>query len=460
MHHAHPPLQFIPPNFNPLVARIFKELLPIALRIRVRPWLPAGIDRVETANIEILVDLYRQFQAGKIRFLMAFRHPQVDDPLSMAYVVTRLVPQSARQQGISLQHPIHSHFLYDRGMTIWAGDELGWLFSRLGGSPIYRGKKLDWSGMRAARELLLNGRFPLAVAPEGATNGRNTIVSPLEPGVAQLAFWCVEDLLEANRSERVYLVPIALEYRYPNPPWERLDWLLSRLETDVGLSVQPIASGPNRERRFGDRLLRLGEHLVTQMEQFYQRFYRQSFSNLPPNSPLSERLQALLDAVLQVSEDYLGLSGKGTLAERCRWIENAGWNWIYREDLTDFSALSPLDRGLADWVAQETELRMAHMRLVESFVAVSGRCELETLNFESLSEIALILFDAIARLQGQTPPRRPRLGWRSSKVTVGQPICVSDRWPQYQKGRRAAKDAVADLTRESKVALEKMILNS
>ncbi|MDY7015830.1 MAG: 1-acyl-sn-glycerol-3-phosphate acyltransferase, partial [Cyanobacteriota bacterium] len=173
MQHAHPPLEFIPPNFNPLVFHIASVLLPIALRVRFRPWLPAGIEHVETVNVEVLVDLYRQFQAEKIRLLLAFRHTQVDDPLSTAYLLTRAVPQAARQQGIFLQHPTHTHFLYDRGMTIWAGDGLGWFFSRLGGIPIHRGKKLDWSGMRAAREVLLQGRFPLSVAPEGATNGRD-----------------------------------------------------------------------------------------------------------------------------------------------------------------------------------------------------------------------------------------------------------------------------------------------
>ncbi|MDY6784737.1 MAG: 1-acyl-sn-glycerol-3-phosphate acyltransferase [Cyanobacteriota bacterium] len=456
MSHVRPPLQFIPSNFNPLVFYATRALLPLLLRVRLRPWLPVGIDRVETANVETLVDLYRQFQGSKIRLLIAFRHPQVDDPFSMFHLVTRAVPQIARQQGKPLQNLAHSHFIYDRGMTIWAGDWLGWYFSGLGGSPIHRGKKLDWSGMRAARDLLLNGRFPLSVAPEGATNGRNAFVSPLEPGVAQLAFWCVEDLFEANRNETVVLVPIALEYRYRNPPWHRLDKLLSQLEKDVGLPVEAIASGGDGEKGFAHRLLRLGEQFATQMEQFYTRFYRRSLAS-SPDSSLSERLKALLDASLQVSEEYLGLSGKGTVVERCRWIENAGWNWTYREELKDLSTISPLERGLADWVARETELRVAHMRLVEGFVAVSGSCEGEKIGFESLSEIALILFDAIARLKGKTPPRRPRLGWRSSKVTVGQPICVSDRWPQYQKGRRAAKGAIADLTRELQEALEKMI---
>jgi len=38
------------------------------------------------------------------------------------------------------------------------------------------------------RDLFANGKLPMTVAPEGATNGHSEIVSPLERGVAQLGF--------------------------------------------------------------------------------------------------------------------------------------------------------------------------------------------------------------------------------------------------------------------------------
>lgn len=133
IHQVQPKLKFIPPAFNPLVLQLSHWSLPILLRFRTRSWLPAVITRIETENVECLVNLYRQFQAGKIRFLMAFRHVEVDDPLCGMYLLSRTVPKVARQQGVSLQYPIHTHFLYDRGMPLWGGAWLGWLLSRLGG---------------------------------------------------------------------------------------------------------------------------------------------------------------------------------------------------------------------------------------------------------------------------------------------------------------------------------------
>ena len=83
---------------------------------------------------------------------------------------------------------------------------------------------------------------------------------------------------------------------------------------------------------------------------------------------LSERLHNLLDTALRVAEEFFDLKPKGTLIDRCRRLEQAGWDHIYR--LKPQS--STVQRGLADLVAEEASLRIWHMRIVESFVAVTG----------------------------------------------------------------------------------------
>lgn len=468
MQHAQSRLEFIPQRFNPVVLRLAQWLLPILLRFRLRPWLPAGISRIQVKNAEILAELYQQFQAGKVRFLMAFRHPEVDDPLCMLYLLSRAVPRVARQQGISLQYPIHSHFIYERGMLLWAGDWLGWFFSNLGGTPIRRGKRLDKLGIQNARNLFANAKMPIAVAPEGATNGHSGIVSPLEPGVAQFGFWCVEDLHKASRSEEVLIVPIALQYSYVKPPWAKLDWLLSKLEADCGLPVKTIGRSEtaNPEEIHYPRLLRLAEHLLTEMEGFYQRFYHQHLAAIDheleargnANEILMARLHRLQDTALKVAEQYFKLQPQGNFIDRCRRLEEAGWSYIYREDVSDINALPPFQRGLADWVAAEAELRMRHMRLVETFVAVTGTYVKEKPTPERFAETALLIFDMMARTRNNTKlPGRPRLGWRQALITVGQPISVTERWAKSQSDRRAVRVGVTELTKELHQALEQLI---
>lgn len=465
MRRAQPKLDFIPPTFNPYILRLVHWSLPILQRFRLQPWLPAGISQIKTINEETLVKLYHQFQIGKIRLILAFRHCEVDDPLSGLYLLSRGIPQIARQQGIPLKFPIHSHFMYDRGMTIWAGDWLGWLFAQMGGIPVQRGKALDWKAIKKTRELMINGQFPLVVAPEGATNGHSEIISPLEPGVAQLAFWGVEDLAKANRIEKVIVIPINIQYHYLNPQWSKLDRLLRNLEVDCGLSTEAVDIPQTEEpaKLYYPRLLRLGEYLLSEMEEFYRCFYHRHLHDLAsdsisPAEIFKLRIEQLLDVSLEVGEEYFGLKKRGSIIERCRRLEEAGWNYIYRQDKTKFKNLSPVQLGLADWIAAEAESRMLHMRLVESFVAVTGSYVQEKPCFERFAEISLILFDAIARIKGTKNPRRPRLGWRKATVTIGESINVSDRATVYRENRQGAKQAVTQLTQDLYTALQEMIV--
>ena len=461
-----PPLEFIPAAFDPFVLKGVQLLLPFWLQFRV------GITSVRGNNLDSLVELYRQFQSGKVRFLLAFRHSSANDPFCMASLLWQMVPREARRQGISLQRPLHSYFIYDRGIPLWAGRWVGWLYSRLGGIPIHRGK-VDRLSLRSTRNLFANGSLPLAAAPEGATNGHNEVVSPLEPGIAQLGFWCVEDLRKAERCEQVLIVPVGIQYHYVKAPWKALEKLLSNLEADCGL---PVAETPERlvgtkasicgrEAACYRRVYRLGEYLLSSMEEFYSRFYHQTLpavstraaTNNTGSQDFTARLQALLDAALNVAEQYFHLQPQGSTIERCRRLEQAGWDYIYREDLKSMGVLPPLKRGLADWIAAEADLRMWHMRLVESFVAVTGKYVQEKPTVERFAETTLLMWDMITRIKGGNPFQRPHLGKQWVQVTVGQPLSVSDRWETYQTNRRSAKQAVTRLTQDLQIALEAMI---
>ncbi len=332
--------------------------------------------------------------------------------------------------------------------------------------PVRRGRRLDRQAIQTARELFANGQFPISVAPEGGTNGHSGIVSPLEPGVAQMSFWCAEDLQKANRSETVVIVPIAIQYAYVKPPWSKLDQLLNKLEADSGLPIKEIQQSAIADQTeiYYQRICRLAEYLMTEMEEFYRRFYHQDLPKTissdefaSPNQVLIARLHRLLDKSLQVAEQYFGLQSQGNFIDRCRRLEDAGWNYIYREDLPDINALPPFKRGLADWIAEEADLRMRHMRLVESFVAVTATYIQAQPTAERFAETALLMFDMFSRIQDTTLPGRPRLGLRQAQITVGEPISVTERFRSSQGDRHAAKQAVSELTKDLQTALERMI---
>jgi hypothetical protein len=456
MYQAQPPLEFIPPALNPLLLRFVHLFLPDWIRWKT------PISQIEAENVEVLLDLYQQFQEGKIRFMLAFRHPKTEDPLCLAYLFSQLVPKVARQRGVQLQHPIHAHFIYDRGIPLWAGKHIGWLASHLGGTPIQRGKA-DWTGLRSARDLYINGKFPMAAAPEGATNGLSEIVSPLEPGIAQMGFWCAEDLQKAKRDEKVLILPIGIKYSYVNQPWDNIANLLTELEAASGLSVN--STNNNSFDVLYPRLLTLAEHLLSIMEQFYTRFYHQTLPDekitngeiTDRNEALAYRLQAVMNISLFIAEQYFDLSSRGNWTDRCRRVEQAGWNYIFREDFKDIKSLSPIEKSLGDRIAEEAYFRMWHMRLVESFVAVSGIYIREQPTVERFAETTLILWDMVNKIKGNNPLPRPQLGKQQVKITVGTPISVSERYSGYKSSRVAGRQAVSELTSDLQQVLEDLV---
>ena len=455
---AQPPLDFLPPAFNPQVMWAVKTLLPSWMRWK------SSIRSLEVSGAETLVNLFHEFQDGKVRFLIAFRHPSPDDAYCLMNLLWHELPQVARTIGKPLAKTPHAHFVYDRGIPLWAGKGVGWLYSQLGGTPIQRGK-VDRRGLKSVRQLFREGAFPMAAAPEGANNGHTEVISPFEPGIAQFGFWCVEDILKAHRSETVLIVPLGIQYKYRHAPWDRLAALLTVLEQEIGLpeAVSDVShlteswDSATPARELYPRLVQLGMRLLALMETYYADFYQASFEepkNPQGDTDIAFRLNRLLDTALQVAEGFFHLSAKGTVIDRCRRIEQAGWDWIYREELRDQEHLSAVERGLADRVAEEAALRMWHMRLVESFVAVTGKYVNQRPTVERFAETLLLLRDTVVRIKGENPFPRPSLGDQAVYLSIGTPLSVSDRWTAYQQNRR---QAISDLTADLQYSMQSLI---
>jgi hypothetical protein len=319
---------------------------------------------------------------------------------------------------------------------------------------------------------LVNASFPIAAAPEGATNGHNEIISPLEPGIAQLGFWCAEDLKKGDRTEEVFIIPVGIQYFYITPPWAEIADLLTQLEIDCGIKT-PLFTENNTldEQKLYERLFNLGEEILGIMENFYRESYHQTLPDMEtlkttcnensdplqqtPNRLFSLRLQNLLNVALEVAEQYFQIPNKGSIVDRCRRVEQAGWDCIYREEFKSENYLSPIKHGLADRIAEEADLRMWHMRIVESFVAVTGHYVQEKLSAERFADTILLIWDLVTRIKGGNAFFRPQLGKQRAKIIIGEPISVTARFPEYKSNRR---QAVANVTQELQTCLEKIIM--
>jgi hypothetical protein len=276
--------------------------------------------------------------------------------------------------------------------------------------------------------------------------------------VAQLAFWTAEDLRKAGRHERMEVLPVGLQYGFSRPVWPAIEGLLRQLERQAGIGGDS-SGGMGQEGRYG-RLLALAERMLTLMERFYREAYHRPLPEAGPlpagdagQRDLAERLRRLLETALEVVEGSFGLQAHGDLASRCRRLEQAGWERIHPAGVS--VGRSALERGLADRLAEETERRLWHMRLVETFVAVSGTYVRDRPSPERFADTLLLLWDTQCRLLGGSPVDRPRLGPRQVWITIDTPITVEERLEAYRADRRRA---VAALTGELQRRLESLIL--
>jgi hypothetical protein len=274
------------------------------------------------------------------------------------------------------------------------------------------------------------------------------------------------------------VLPIGVQYRFSGNAWPAIEALLCQLERECGLAAHPAphpVPNPDPEALY-PRLFALAERMLTLMETFYRDSYHRDLpatptaaaataaapanAGAPPtsataataNQALAERLKRLLETALAEVEESLAIEPRGDLASRCRRLEQAAWDRLYLA-----APPTALERGLADRLAEETAQRLWHMRLVESFVAVSGDYVKERPSQERFADTLLLLWDTQARILGRDPGTRPRLGPRTALVSLGEAMAVTPLLDDYHRDRRRA---VARLTTDLQRQLEALIVPS
>ena len=443
-------LRFIPPAAKP-------KLFPVApLLSWVYVKLLLHIRRIEAHNIDRLVRLYRQLQDGSIRLIVAFRHPGEEDPGLVGHLLCSIVGREARHLGIPLRTPPRCHFLYGRDVPEWGGRYLEWFLPNTGGISVFPGK-YDSQSINTLRRYMTDKEHPIALAPEGQITYHAERVAALEPGTAQLAFWCLEDLRKQGRNEEVMIVPVCTSYHYRDSDWAGLEQTVRGMEAECGLPLleglalargssprQPDA--PSREKLYV-RVMRVARRLVEVAEGFYSRFYGASFpapADEGGTEALQERIRAVCDAALTAAESFFGLAPKGDLVSRVFAVRYAGLAWIFREDIEDLSRLPPLERVLADRIAAESWLRLRHMELVDVLEYIRADYLRPDSGIDRFVESVLNLRDVVNRLEGGNISGHKNPFKKTARIIVNEPIAVSPHWDAYRANRKRGVGEVTD----------------
>ena len=214
----------------------------------------------------------------------------------MVQLITRILPREARRRRQALGGLPHAHFLYGKGVTLWAGGGSAFLIPRIAGLPVVN-RRADTQALANVRRFLTEGPYPVALAPEGQVTYHNHL--PGSPGNRQRAAGRLVPggSGEAGAQRRGPGAAGGLRVPLPADQERLLEDLIARIARIGGLRAPE--PGPARER-----LLDLTEQLIVKIEGFYARFFGGG-----PAAPagLRERIERVCDAALRVPERFMGL---------------------------------------------------------------------------------------------------------------------------------------------------------
>jgi hypothetical protein len=381
-------------------------------------------------------------QEGRARFIIAFRHPSTDDGPLVMRLMCGIAAKEAARLGVRLSRAPKGYFLYGRDVPEWAGRWLAWFFPRTGAMSVFPGQ-VDSQSLTAIRRCLTEDPHPLAIAPEGQVTYHNEKVAALEPGTAQLGFWCAEDLRRQGRAEEVFILPVCFSYHYRESDWKGLAGLLARIERECGLP--PLPSAPDAKPYV--RVMRTVRYLLDRAEDHYARFYGVSFrqSGDEGAGALQRRVDALVEAALGEAERFFRVPPRGDWVQRVLAVRHAGLTWIHREDIASVDALPPLERALAGRVAAEAWLRLRHMELADVLEYVRLEYLSPDSGIDRYVESVTTLWDVVNRLEGGNISGRGTPFPRDARIEIAEPIPVSRFQESYKANRRRG---VAKLTEE------------
>jgi hypothetical protein len=162
---------------------------------------------------------------------------------------------------------------------------------------------MDLRAFRQAVDILVAGRYPLVIFPEGEVYHLNDRVTPFRYGAAAIAISAARRI-----GGPVNVVPTALKYHYLGDPTPALVETMNQLENCIHWR-------PQRSLPLAERIYRFAEGALAIKELEYV--------GRTSAGPLPERVAALRDLILQQLEDRYGASAKkSTPPERIKVLRH------------------------------------------------------------------------------------------------------------------------------------------
>lgn len=298
----------------------------------------------------------------------------------------------------------------------------GHVIRRVGAYSVVRGTS-DRASFRATRELLRQAGSKVVVFPEGEVYSQNDSLLPFHNGVFQLAFWAYEDLRKEGVTDPLYIVPVAIKYRFIDDVTSAIRASLTRLEAFTGATSDPAADDYTRLRRIGEAML----HSL-------EREYRLTPPADNATGDLTPRLNAIKEAILHRvgAASGVALPRGETLPERMRALIHVIETVTEEEPV----AATPYDTALKRHQRDRSRPLLADLRRLANWVAVYD-------GYVRADPTPERMVDTLTRLERECFGKERIGGPRRCILRLGEPVNLGDHWDAYQKSRRTTVTGVA-----------------
>jgi hypothetical protein len=397
-------------------------------------FLLCGVSKIVLRNGASLFDAFRRTLAGESRCIIAFRHPDGNEPQILAWFLLIKLRRLAARQGIRFARRPHGVFVYGYEVVRWGGWITRAILSHLGAMPIHHAK-MDSSGMARIYRAIVEGPYPLALAPEGQVSYTADSVPRLEPGVIRIGFGAAERLAKApGNPVPVEVLPVSFQFRFGARRESAVEKLLRQIEQYTGFPRKDA-----KKRKFCERLRICREHILEVNE---KRYGLESGSGLS----FEERLDLVIAAALEAAERILGHKAGGDLFTRMYHLRQICWDRLILPGMESLDHLSGVQRGVADLAAGEAWHAGRHLELVDFSWYFRRPLPEEGAPLHQRVEYVQNLWDFANRTMGGAFTGRKRIFPRKVIIRAAPPINLTGRLGDYKNDRKSAVDAaMADL---------------
>jgi hypothetical protein len=421
--------------------RVSKPLIPFfRIPARLYIFLFYGAARIVLRGETILFEAFRRAIAGESRCIVAFRHSAGGEPQLLSWYFLFRLKALAAKKGIRFARRPHAVFVYGYEVARWGGFLTRFALRQFGALPVHHAKT-DNRGMDRIYRAIVDGYYPLALAPEGQVSYTSNAVPRLEPGVMRIGFMAAQRVEEKSPGCPVEVLPLSIHLRYGRRGRAAMEKLLGKIERLAGLSGRG-----RKEMPFAERLRQCRECILAVNEARY---------NIEADVSLSfeDRLDRMIAAALETAERMLGLKSEGELFPRMYRLRQICWDRIVLPGIDNLKDMPIIRRGAADLRAGEAWYIGRHQELVDFCWYFRVPLPAEDAAMHDLVEYVQNLWDFASRTMGGTFADRVNISPRKIVIHTGPVINLTERLPFYRKDKKAAVAlALADL--------EKAYLNS